>query len=155
MFRMASFIGSAISSFGLGSKCCTLIGMPQTTRIVSVFDHYKIQARFRHHSDKITKGPVLPRYGYNDKLFQGGLLPREAYVGSPLPIPDYKPKNVWNEKRALFGQNDYIDILGPQVDGTKNPLLPSQVLYNIPPWLRGFNGNEYQVSFILTQCLKQ
>jgi hypothetical protein len=48
-------------------------------------------------------------------------------------------------KRALFGQNDYIDILGPSNKITRKTLHPTQLFNNVPPWLRRVKGNEHQV----------
>lgn len=55
-------------------------------------------------------------------------------------MPLYQPKKNWTEKKALFGQNDYIDILGDQ-EGLK----PIMFQTHIPQWLKGFHGNEFQV----------
>jgi hypothetical protein len=70
-----------------------------------------------------------------------GPLPRVP-TGMALPMPPYIPRKLWTEKKALFGQNDYIDILG-EVEGLK----PIQFQTHIPMWLRGFSGNEYQVKY--------
>ncbi|KAK6175569.1 hypothetical protein SNE40_014003 [Patella caerulea] len=81
------------------------------------------------------KKPGPRNYGYKTKTFTEGLLPRSEEEKKFLQ--KYKPKDSWNRRRALFGQNDYIDILGDEGIHPVN-------LIKGPSWLVGFNGNEYQ-----------
>ncbi|XP_033641925.1 39S ribosomal protein L51, mitochondrial-like [Asterias rubens] len=55
-----------------------------------------------------------------------------------LPDPKTPRKDRWSEKRALFGENDYKDILG---DGSYS------LKFNVktgPKWMHGWRGNELQ-----------
>lgn len=82
----------------------------------------------------------IRRYGYESPILEEGPLPRIKDDNEKISvIPDYKPKDSWNNRRAVYGQNDYIDILG---DGTIHPV---KLLTDVPAWLRGFRGNEFQM----------
>lgn len=82
----------------------------------------------------------LRRHGYRNPLHPPGFLPRLPDEKEKLRSqPVYAPKDVWCERRALFGQNDYIDILG---NGTMKPI---HIMRGVPGWLQGFQGNEFQM----------
>uniref|UniRef100_A0A023FXL9 Large ribosomal subunit protein mL51 n=1 Tax=Amblyomma parvum TaxID=251391 RepID=A0A023FXL9_AMBPA len=82
----------------------------------------------------------IRRYGYENPLHPPGYLPRlPKEKTKPATVPIYAPKDAWCERRALFGQNDYIDILG------SGDLKPIDIMKGVPSWLRGFQGNEFQM----------
>lgn len=69
-----------------------------------------------------------------------GLLPR--IKGEELPlrtVPNEKKSDPWRANAVLFGENDYIDILGD------DRISPTQTMSSIPNWLRKFRGNEMQM----------
>ncbi|KFM63664.1 39S ribosomal protein L51, mitochondrial, partial [Stegodyphus mimosarum] len=99
----------------------------------------------RHIRETPWKKHYLRRYGYEDPFFKRpDPLPRIKETDKKSKVAlnwlaKCKLINEWSEKRKYFGQNDYIDILG---DGSIHPV---KLLTNMPPWLRGFQGNEFQM----------
>ena len=66
----------------------------------------------RWHKDKV-ENRQLYRWGYQDKVKQSGALPRISEDSERVrTIKVFRPSNPFAPKEALFGQNDYIDILG-------------------------------------------
>nr|CAI5833494.1 unnamed protein product [Callosobruchus analis] len=115
---------------------------------IKPFTSLKSFVRFRYHADKIARGPLIRRRGYDEKILQKGLLPRDPKA-TALSMPIYKPGDAWSEKKALFGQNDYIDILGNE------NIHPARILYNVPTWLRGVGGNEFRMMIRKRKMLAQ
>ena len=66
----------------------------------------------RWHKDKVENRDLY-RHGYIDRVKQSGALPRISEDYRRIKeIKVFRPSNPFAPKEALFGQNDYIDILG-------------------------------------------
>jgi hypothetical protein len=69
-------------------------------------------ATSRWHKDFVENRKIW-RYGYEDKLMKSGSLPRTTNDDQRIkPQQIFKPQNPFAPSNALYGQNDYIDILG-------------------------------------------
>jgi hypothetical protein len=66
--------------------------------------------------------------GYYYRYHRNGVdsLPRIPNSKDPVQRPKYKIREPWKESQALFGQNDYIDLLSPEKD-----LHPAQLQYHV------------------------
>ena len=95
--------------------------------------------RHRYYESKVKKGPLVRRMDYYEDIEHRGLLAHTGPSKRIAQMKTYRPGDPWEEKKALFGQNDYVDILG-----TEN-IHPTTIMYNVPIWLRGIAGNEYQI----------
>lgn len=96
----------------------------------------------RWHESKVANR-MLRNHGYEDNLRRTGPLPRLSNDDDKLKAqPVYTPFDPFAPKRALWGQNDYIDILGDET------IHPVDTHYHIPEWLRGYRSNIY-VKFLI------
>jgi len=116
--KMWNFAGNLVSS---------LLKAPTTT-VVTCLRFYE-------------RRRVLRRFGYAPHYHCKGLLPR---IKDEKPIPmkstpmEAKP-DPWRPAAAVFGENNYIDILGD------DRINPTQLMQSVPTWLRKFRGNEMQM----------
>lgn len=112
------------------ARCCSSSGAPPKynayPRLEETPSPYKIR--------------IPQNFGFKQRTWGGGVLPRLEKTEKVRSTPkiDWKKRDQWSRKKALFGQNDYIDILG---DGSQHPAI---VNYYGPPFLRAFSGNELQ-----------
>ena len=66
----------------------------------------------RWHKDTVENRDLY-RHGYIDRVKQSGALPRISEDSPRIKeMKVFRPSNPFAPKEALFGQNDYIDILG-------------------------------------------
>uniref|UniRef100_T1JJV0 Large ribosomal subunit protein mL51 n=1 Tax=Strigamia maritima TaxID=126957 RepID=T1JJV0_STRMM len=107
--------------------------------IKASFNILKTQSPITTIVRNFDKKPYVRRWGYEDKILGPSLLPRSEKFKPVNQLPNYRPKNRWSQKRALFGQNDYIDILG------NGHLHPVQLHDEVPRWLKGYRSNEFGV----------
>merc|ERR1712178_546140 len=127
-------ISQASSSGGIISRACSSMSS-------SGYDPYPEYQE----SPTPFKRKIRRRMGYYPKLHRmGDPLPRpkgeyeDKPVGGIRAQPnDWLKRDNWTKRKSLYGQNDYIDILG---DGSIHPYQ----LMQGPAWLRGFKGNELQ-----------
>ncbi|XP_054160728.1 39S ribosomal protein L51, mitochondrial-like [Oppia nitens] len=85
--------------------------------------------------------PFIRRFGYKPHIHCRGFLPRvKGDVGPLRTLPNEPLPDEWRKKEALFGQNDYIDLLG---DGS---VSVTDLMTGTPRWLKNFKGNELQMS---------
>ncbi|VDD85880.1 unnamed protein product [Enterobius vermicularis] len=106
----------------------------RTVQSISQFhDRSSVPRVTNDHEEKMCK---VFDAGYVYRYHRPGVdpLPRIPDCKTPVARPRKKPCNTWKPEQARFGENDYIDLLG---DGS---LHPAQLLYHVPPWLRGFPG---------------
>jgi len=111
----------------------------------NVFKTNALKVFVRH----FQRRPFIRRFGFVQKSHNRGLLPRVVGDVCPLrTVPNASVVDEWRPKAALFGQNDYIDILG---DGS---VSVTQLMTSTPYWLKGFKGNELQMLVRRRQAFK-
>lgn len=128
--RVAAAVVNSSCSFSTSASCC------------------------RWHKD-VSQRREIAKYGYDDRVKLTGALPRISEDENKRwdTREPYTPANPWAQKRALFGQNDYIDILGQDPDAFR----PSEVNYEQPEWLRevSTNATPYQRLLMKKKLLEE
>ncbi|XP_077998011.1 large ribosomal subunit protein mL51-like [Glandiceps talaboti] len=84
---------------------------------------------------RTTQSFIPLNYGITRTFSFGSVFMSSKFVPPSQPKPEI---DRWDEEHALFGENDFKDILG---DGSYK--LKKNVKVG-PYWLRGWKGNEYE-----------
>jgi hypothetical protein len=113
-----------------------LLGRPLSTGV----------ALDRYHRDHV-ENRKLWRYGYVDKVMKSGALPRLDNDGKKIEGQMvFRPSNPFAPSVALYGQNDYIDILGDD-----DSLHVTETHYHIPQYLRGLKNHKWHYKILIKQ----
>ena len=85
---------------------------PKNTTSLSLASFHTTTLNSRWHKDTVENRDLY-RHGYIDRVKQSGALPRISEDSPRIKeMKVFRPSNPFAPKEALFGQNDYIDILG-------------------------------------------
>jgi len=99
----------------------------------------------RRHKDFLGNRNIW-RFGYEDKLKMSGTLPRIGNDYARVPSKKiFKPQNPFAPSNALYGQNDYFDILGDDQSHV------TQTHYHIPKYLRGLDHHKHHYKLLIKQ----
>lgn len=138
-----------ITMWKLASSVISLLKNPSTPLVTCVrfYERRRFIRRFGYRPHYHAKGKIeslicsfVVNYYQCFVSCWLGLLPRIPGEELPLStVPNEKKPDPWRPQAALFGQNDYIDILGDE------KINPTQLMSSIPQWLRKFRGNEMQM----------
>jgi len=116
----------------LSSRCFALPPAAQLLAVRQLYDRANVP---RPVFDRRIRQKRVHNFGYKWNMYVPGQpLPRLKDSMNPVRGREFKIPDKWSKEAALFGQNDYIDLLG---DGQVHP---AQLLYHVPRWLRGFPG---------------
>ena len=112
MISLAKLIRSLKKATWISADCSENILKKSVVGWQSSMSFHTSLSKRRWHKDKVQNRDLY-RHGYIDRVKQSGALPRISEESPRIKeIKVFRPSNPFAPKEALFGQNDYIDILG-------------------------------------------